>query len=523
MTGNVQFLENPEMPGNFPDWIELYNGSDVQIDLTGLFLSDDTGNLTKWKIPLGLRIPSKGFLLIYADNYPGLGINHAGFKLSSVQGLVLLVDRDGKTPIDSIGYDQQIGDVSWGRFPDGGSIFHFMEEPSPLKANIEGYSQVCEQASYSHLHGFYTEPFLLTFESSQPGSSIYYTLDGSSPDDTTAGSVLKYMDPININGTSVVRTMTFNSGCLISESLSQSYIYITDVLNQPAAPEGFSTDWGHTGEGDYEMDPEVVNSAAYKDDMSDALQSIPTLSLIMDHNDWFGPDGIYIEGELDKRKVSIEMFGNKDSLEFQINGAVMIVGGTSVNRWKSDKLSMRLHFDMEFGQGKLRFPVFNTGVESYNSLTIDARLNNAWHYGGKVNIRDRSESLKQNDIAQYTRDNFVAELQNQIGGYAPHGKKVHLYLNGIYWGMHWLHERPDEHFAAAYLGGSAEDYSILKHSYEEIESGTNQSYVEMLDLLDTDLYSPSSLDRIREYLDVENLIDYMILNITVGNSDWDHK
>ena len=523
MAGNVQFLENPDMPGNYPDWIELYNNSAERIHLGGLYLTDNEGNYTKWIIPEGLSIASKGFIVFYADGFPGLGITHTNFKLSSEGGFILLIDRDGQTIHDSIFYDRQVADVSRGRFPDGGETLHFMKGPTPGEANFEGYSQLCEQASFSHQHGFYSEAFQLSLNSSQPGTRIYYSLNGYSPSDTMHVSVKEYSAPININRTTIVRTITFNPACLSPESLSQSYIFLDDVLSQPASPYGYPTNWGHTGTGDYEMDPEVVNSPAYQDEMHEALLSIPTLSLVMNRDEWFGTDGIYQEGELEKRKVSIEMFSARDSGQFQINGAVMIVGGTSVNRWKSDKLSMRISFDIEYGQGKLNFPVFDNGVESYNSLTIDAGLNNTWHYGGGVAIKDRGDVLSQNDIAQYTRDDFVAQLQNQMGSYGPHGKKVHLYLNGLYWGMHWLHERPDEHFAAARMGGSADDYSVLKHSYENVEHGTNQSYIEMLDLLDRDLYSPSSLGRIMEQLDVEDLIKYIILNFTLGNSDWDHQ
>ena len=524
MAGNVEYLENPDLPENYPDWIELYNKSDVEVNVSGLFLSDTKDNFTKWEIPLGVSIPSNGFLIIYCDNFTSLGKTHANFKLNATRGSVLLIDRDGRTLIDSISYGQQLGDVSMGRFPDGeGNVFVFMLEPSAGTINKKGYIDISEQPAFSHLHGFYTQAFQLTLSSSQPGSRIYYTLDGSSPAEINPASVIEYTVPINITGTSIVRAITYTPDYLTSESVSQTYLFLADVLKQPVDPAGFARNWAHTGVGDYEMDPEVVNSPLYKDDMHEALLALPTLSLIMDHDEWFGSGGIYLKGELDKRKVSIEMFGYKDSSEFQINGGVMIVGGSSIKRWKSDKLSMRISFDIEYGQGKLKFPVFEDGTDTYNSLTIDAALNNAWHYGGGSKIKDRNDSLKQNDIAQYTRDHFIAELQNQMGGYAPHGRKVHLYLNGLYWGMHWLHERPDEHFAAAYLGGAPEDYSVLKHYHDLPEYGNIESFKELLELLDADMYSPTSLDRVRERLDVENLINYNLLNITLGNSDWDGK
>ena len=166
MAGNVQFLENPDMPGNYPDWIELYNNSAERIHLGGLYLTDNEGNYTKWIIPEGLSIASKGFIVFYADGFPGLGITHTNFKLSSQGGVIMLIDRDGQTLLDSIVYGQQIADVSRGRFPDGGETWQFMPEPTPGMTNIEGFSKLCEQASFSHQHGFYSEAFQLSLNSS---------------------------------------------------------------------------------------------------------------------------------------------------------------------------------------------------------------------------------------------------------------------------------------------------------------------------------------------------------------------
>ena len=47
---------------------------------------------------------------------------------------------------------------------------------------------------------------------------------------------------------------------------------------------------------------------------------------------------------------------------------------------------------------------------------------------------------------------------------APHGKYVHLYLNGMYWGLYNLHERPDDSFADEYYGGDKDDYDVIKHN-----------------------------------------------------------
>ena len=51
--------------GTDPDWIEIYNGSAVDVNLNGYFLSDDATNLQKWTFP-NLNLPSNGFTTIAA-------------------------------------------------------------------------------------------------------------------------------------------------------------------------------------------------------------------------------------------------------------------------------------------------------------------------------------------------------------------------------------------------------------------------------------------------------------------------
>ena len=67
-----EFLAAAQRPHNeqsseSEDWIELFNRSEQEVDLSGAYLSDDRDNLTKWSFPAGTTIPSRGFLIVWAD------------------------------------------------------------------------------------------------------------------------------------------------------------------------------------------------------------------------------------------------------------------------------------------------------------------------------------------------------------------------------------------------------------------------------------------------------------------------
>ncbi len=94
--------------GDQPDWIELYNDSSEQLDLSGFSVSDDEDE--DWSIPGGTVAPY-GYFLIYADGKDRAGENpHADFKLSAGETVVLR-DAEGRL-IDSADCDCDTADLS---------------------------------------------------------------------------------------------------------------------------------------------------------------------------------------------------------------------------------------------------------------------------------------------------------------------------------------------------------------------------------------------------------------------------
>jgi hypothetical protein len=106
--------------GETDDWIELYNHTSTAKDLSGLYLTDDVTNLTKWQIPLGTAINANDVLIIWADNDPEQSGLHATFKLSASGESVVI--SDGTTIYDQVDFGIQTQDISYARCPDGGTF-----------------------------------------------------------------------------------------------------------------------------------------------------------------------------------------------------------------------------------------------------------------------------------------------------------------------------------------------------------------------------------------------------------------
>jgi len=545
MASNSNSIRDPQ--GQYDDWIEIHNFGSSPVNVGGMYLTDDLSFPTKWQIPnnnSALTVITRGqYLLIWADNDIGDAGLHTNFKLDANGEEIGLFDKDGQTLIDSIIYSGQMADISYGRYPDAGEDWHLFTSPSPAAQNAGGYIGEVADTKFSHNRGFYEEPFSLTIATETDDAVIYYTLDGSNPYDVSgrASGGMIYTAPIPINKTTCLRAVAVKPGWMSSNIDTHTYIFLDDVIAQPKYPPGFPTGgWGHAGP-DYQMDPVVVD--AYSSTIKDDMRSIPTVSMVMDRDDWFGSKGIYVNESQDgtERVVSMEYIDPDTGDNFQINCAISMQGGvsgggTSLNRWKADKLSMRPRFKTETDDGtptggptKLNFKVFKTTtVDSFDTLVLDARLGNTWPYGGGVTDHGsrpwiQGRPIYQPDVAQYTRDQFVADIQNALGGYSHYGRHVHLYLNGLYWGLYNLHERPDHRFAASYFGGDADDYDCIKHSRNTIVNGSNTTFNEMLNIAESGLASDQQYQLIKQYLDVDNFMNYLIPHYYVGDWDWGHK
>lgn len=165
MADNVTTLEDPQEPGEYPAWIELYNPGPGAMDVGGMYLTDDLGDPTKFRISDGLTIPQGGFLLFYADDDPKQGVLHTTFKLDAGGESIGLFDRDATAnqPIDTYDFGSQAADVSHGRCPDGGDAWVSFPAATPGAANAPcGVPPVISSAGHAPLWPAATESVTVT-------------------------------------------------------------------------------------------------------------------------------------------------------------------------------------------------------------------------------------------------------------------------------------------------------------------------------------------------------------------------
>ena len=194
---------------------------------------------------------------------------------------------------------------------------------------------------FSEERGFHDAPFNLTITSTDPSATIRYTLDGEEPS-PTSGTI--YTGSIPVETTTVLRAIGYSPGVDTSKVYTHSYLYIDDVINQPENIAGWPNnryDLGGSGTAvhDYEMDPDIVNSSRYRDDLVQGLKDIPSMSIVMPRGDFWD---IY-DGEVE-RKMSVELlYADDATLNEQEDG------GIEPHSHHRLKRSMRISFKEEFG------------------------------------------------------------------------------------------------------------------------------------------------------------------------------
>ena len=158
------------------DWVELYNTTNADIDIAGMYLSDNPENPKKYQISkangIVTIIPAHGFLTIWCDKLEPQSQLHASFKLDADGGEVLLTATD-ESWSDRISYTTMKSDETVGRYPDGSRDVFTMNVPTIGKTNIVGsYSESVEQPVTNGIHDMMAEQQI------QQSSSRIYNLQG---------------------------------------------------------------------------------------------------------------------------------------------------------------------------------------------------------------------------------------------------------------------------------------------------------------------------------------------------------
>jgi len=123
-----------DQDGEYDDWIELYNNSSSEVDLSGYYLTNTDSILTKWQIPAGTFIGGNNYLIVWCDKDSTQNGLHANFKLSAKGESVMLISPS-EMIADEVICNSQNSEVSFSRIPNGYGPF-LWEQPTYKSENF---------------------------------------------------------------------------------------------------------------------------------------------------------------------------------------------------------------------------------------------------------------------------------------------------------------------------------------------------------------------------------------------------
>lgn len=460
--------------GEYPGWVEIYNPTPSDMNLSGYGLSDDSLNLQKWTFP-DISIPSGGHVLVFVSgkdrkiNTPPGAWLHSNFKLKQ-SGESIFLSNPGGSIIDHRDVSNIIADFSLGRRSDGADSWTTFVTPTPLSSNSgQQFSTFSDAVTPSLPPGLYGSAMALSFSVQTAGAEIRYTLDG---DDPSPGSFL-FNDPVLISESLVIKARAYKNGVFISPVFTGTYIMGEHQLPVVCISTPPANLWdGETG----------IYTPGNNADEGNRIANY--------WNDW-------------ERPAHIEMYETDFSQAFSIDAGIKIFGwGSRANQRRSLAVMIR----DKYGVDALNYQLFpDSQVDQYKSFVL----------------RNAGQDWQQTLI----RDPLLSQLAKKLDVERQHFRYCIVYLNGEYWGIHNIRSKLNEDYLSSHSWVDKDSVDIIsrywRRSFPLLIEGDDddylymENYIALYDLSQADAYA-----QVESMIDIQNIIDYYAINVFAANEDW---
>lgn len=512
------------------EWIELYNGTEQEINLEGYALSDDIDDMEKWIFP-DITIAARDYLLVYTEKYEGEELK-TNFNLANEGETVIFSSPEGEI-LDLFMPDEVYEDFSLGRYPDGGKVAVLSRTTPGLSNNVSHVAMVVRDSEdiqfstiqFSHKGGYYQGQFMLEL-SAAGDETIVYTLDGSEPNLTSR----VYREPIEIKNRE-------DEENLYAGKISTSYL-----------------DYGiNQGNGNPVRKGTVVRARLIKNGILDSeiytktyfvgmKDSITSISIVTDPENLFDSDkGIYtkgriydwemrissldpekytyylgnysVKGEVSERPAHLELYSSKGELLASQNIGIRI--GAGLHKRKGLNKSLRLFASKKYDE--------------------DTFFDLSWKYSeyGSENPTELVVRTNQDYVRQVFCDAFITTLFLEENMGVQMYEPAILYIDGEFWGLAALREKSGEELICSHFNVKKEDLVLLSTSKTltgssggalGVDKGTEEDLQDYFSLISYVQENDMSLKENYEYMaakiDMDSFIKNWWVHIYFASRDW---
>jgi len=351
--------------------------------------------------------------------------------------------------------------------------------------------------------GFYDDVFDLQISNANPQNHIRYTTNGNRP---TAQSPL-YTTPLRLDAGQ------YSTANLYTLQLSpDNMVYVPDSVNHCIVIRAAAFDTA-----DNCVSP-VVTQSYFIRALGCDTHGLPAVSLCADSLDLFDHErgilvpGIYFDplnpnwsgnyyqsGREWERLVNIEFYEIADNAGINQLAGLRTHGG---NARRGPQKGLKVYARDEYGKKRFRHAFFESiPNNSFKHLVLKPFVDQ-WFWAGI-----------ENTICQrMARDVNVESLATRPSV---------LFLNGEYWGIYTVCERPDAHYLEDHFGYDDEEINVIGNWHGLNENGDNTGFLQMMNWLgDSDLSDNENYEYLCSLVDIDCFIDYYCLELFIANTDW---
>lgn len=401
--------------------------------------------------------------LVVSDVYP-----HANFRIQSSGEEIYLVNNNEQM-VDKMQKVILPTDYSYGRTNVDTVPFGYYANPTPGWENGPDFSTeyFSDSVKFVSSGKNYDPSQQVEMISGGSGDMIFYTLDGSAPSDQST----RYMGPVTINQTTVVKARIYRDGSLPG----------------PVTTQTFFTDKGHV---------------------------LPVISISMDPFDlWDYNNGIYVLGPNAEssnpyfganfwqdweKPAYVEIYNADRQLVLSQGAGTKIYGAWSRAR---EQKSQAFYARSSYGKGSFAYPLFSEKpMKKYENFVL-RNGGNDWSLG-------------------LFRDGLTAYLTAQMGVDHQAYEPYMMYLNGEFWGLMNMREKINEHFVAGNHNFYPEDVNIVEGD-RWVVFGSAATYSQLYQYIsDRNMADEANYEWVEARMDIGNYISFWAVNVYIDNYDW---
>ena len=359
-----------------------------------------------------------------------------------------------------------------------------------------------EKVSFSHPGGFYEESFTLELQCQDPQHRIFYTTNGATP----TADAHPYLGPMRVD-----------ERLLSTSSIYRVAIATDDMMFVPDSVRRTVVIRAAAFDDEDRRVSEVVGNTYLISSMGVDTHGLPVLSICADSlalfdadtgilvpGTHFDPDdplwsgNYYQEGREWERLCNVEFY-ELDNTGFNQRAGLRTQGN---NARRIPQKGLKLYARKEYGEKQFKHKLFaEREATQYKRLVV----------------KPFCDPWSETCITDYVCNKMAQRLRVDALASRP----AVVFLNGEYWGIYYLREKPDERYLEWYYDVDPDDCDIISSWEGQLDAGDSLEFLALRDWVQTaDLSDSSNYAYLCGQIDLDNFIDYQLFEIFIGNKDW---